>query len=52
MIDSQRRFVTNAILWTAKVAVPARGAPIAADEADFTANMDRKTLGAVKKKAE
>jgi hypothetical protein len=51
-IASQRRFVTNAILWTAKVAVPASGAPIAADEADFTANMDRKTLGAVKKKAE
>lgn len=51
-IDSQRRFILNSILWTAKVAVPAGGAAIAADEADFTANMDRKTLGAVKKKAE
>ena len=49
-IDSQRCFVANAILWTAKVNVPAAGAPIAVDEADFTANMDRKALGVAKPK--
>ena len=45
-IESQRRFIVNSILWTAKVSAPAS---IAVDEADFTANMDRKTLGMVKK---
>ncbi len=45
-IDSQRRFMLNAILWTAKVnAEPV----IKLDEADFTANMDKKTATAVKK---
>jgi hypothetical protein len=43
-IGSQRRFVTNAILWTAKLDVPKDGAPIVCDEADFTSNMDRKLL--------
>lgn len=47
-IDSQRRFMTNAILWTAKLAVPKGGAPVACAEDDFTANMDRKTLGLAK----
>jgi Trehalose utilisation len=47
-IDSQRRMVTNAILWTAKVDVPAAGAPIVLEEVDYTANMDRKTLGVAK----
>ncbi len=51
-IDSQRRFMTNAILWAAKVAVPANGAPIACAEEDFTANMDRKALGLAKKPAD
>ena len=51
-IDSQRRLVTNAILWTAKLDVPKNGAPIACDEADFTANMDRKLLLKSKKPAE
>ncbi len=50
-IDSQRRFALNAILWAAKVNLPAGGAAIAADEADFTANMDRKILGIAKQKA-
>jgi len=50
-IDSQRRFVANAILWAAKVNVPKDGAPIALDEADFTSNMDRKALGVAKTKA-
>ncbi len=49
-IDSQRRFVTNAILWAAKLTVPAAGAPIALDEADFTANMDKKTAPPAKAK--
>lgn len=48
-IDGQRRMVTNAILWAAKVAVPAAGAPIACEEGDFTANMDRKLVIAKKK---
>jgi len=48
-IDSQRRFVTNAILWTAKLDVPKDGAPIVCDEADFTSNMDRKLLLKAKK---
>lgn len=47
-IESQRRFVANAILWTAKVNVAAAGSPVVTDESDFTANMDRKTLGVKK----
>jgi type 1 glutamine amidotransferase len=47
-IDSQRRMITNAILWTAKVAIPQGGATVQLEEADYTANMDRKTLGVAK----
>lgn len=44
-IDDQRRFMLNAILWTAKVnSTPS----IKLDEADFTANMDGKTALAKK----
>lgn len=50
-IDSQRKMITNAILWAAKVEVPAGGAAIACEEADFTANMDRKLVIAKKEKA-
>ena len=50
-IDSQRKMITNAILWAAKVAIPVTGAPIACEETDFTANMDRKLVLAKKLKA-
>ncbi|MDB6074163.1 MAG: Trehalose utilization, partial [Verrucomicrobiaceae bacterium] len=50
-IDSQRRFIANAILWAAKINVPKDGAPIALDEADFTANMDAKPTPVAKIKA-
>jgi len=50
-IDSQRRFIANAILWSAKLNVPASGAAIAAEEADFTAYMDGKTAAAKKEPA-
>jgi type 1 glutamine amidotransferase len=46
-IESQRRLVLNAILWTAKHALPTSAGQL--DEADFTANLDRKALGVRKK---
>lgn len=45
-IDSQRRMVVNAILWSAKVNVPKDGAPVVLQEADFTSNMDSKPAAA------
>ncbi len=49
-IDSQRRLVTNAILWSAHVDVPQAGAPVTLDEADYSANMDRKIFAPAKTK--
>ena len=50
-VESQRRFMVNAILWTAKLPVPAAGAPVpACGEEQLKANWDRKALG-VKKPA-
>ncbi len=37
-----RRLVTNAILWTAGVEVPAEGAPVALDPADLNRHLDDK----------
>ena len=43
-IDSQRQLITNAILWTAGLEVPATGAPIGLPEDAFTKNLDRKVF--------
>jgi hypothetical protein len=40
--ESQRRLVTNAILWTAKVEVPESGAPVAMLPAQLALNLDAK----------
>lgn len=45
-IESQRRFMVNAILWAAKLPVPVEGAKVpACGEAELAKNWDRKTLG-------
>ena len=41
-VESQRRFVTNGILWSAKIDPPADGAKVALNPADLAANLDRK----------
>jgi hypothetical protein len=41
-IESQRRLVTNGILWSANVAVPAAGAPVAMETRDLARNLDDK----------
>jgi len=50
-VEAQRRLVVNGILWSAKVKVPANGAPVAIDATDLTSNMDRKVFVAAKPKA-
>jgi hypothetical protein len=40
--ENQRRFVTNGILWTAKVEVPNAGAPVSFNPAALAANLDSK----------
>jgi type 1 glutamine amidotransferase len=40
--DDVRRLVLNAILWTAKVEVPATGVESKVSEADLKRNLDRK----------
>ena len=50
-VEAQRRLVVNGILWSAKVNVPANGAPVTIDAADLTSNMDRKVFVAAKPKA-
>jgi len=42
--DDLRRLLTNAILWTAKVEIPAEGAPCVLDPKDLTTNLDFKGL--------
>jgi hypothetical protein len=50
-VESQRRFMVNAILWSAKLPVPDSGAPVpACGESELAANWDRKSIG-VKKAA-
>ncbi len=41
-VESQRRFVTNGILWSAKIEVPAAGAPVPFEPASLSANLDFK----------
>jgi type 1 glutamine amidotransferase len=43
--DQFRKLVLNAILWAAKVEVPATGVPSRVTEADLLANLDRKDGG-------
>ena len=43
LAESQRRLVTNGILWTAKVDIPASGAPVAMLPARLATNLDAKT---------
>ena len=45
-VESQRRFVTNGILWSAKIEVPAAGAPVPFDPASIGANLDFKPKAA------
>jgi hypothetical protein len=47
-LESQRRLVTNGILWTAKFEIPEGGAPVAFDPATLTANLDLKPKPAPK----
>jgi len=50
-IESQRRFMVNSILWTARLPVPEKGATVpACSTEDLALNLDRKALG-VKKPA-
>lgn len=42
--ESQRRLVTNGILWSAGLAVPEGGAPVACEAAQLKANLDRKVF--------
>lgn len=51
-IESQRRFVINSILWTAKLPVPEGGAPVKFDPASLNRNLDdkRTTIAAPAKK--
>lgn len=41
-IESQRKLVTNAILWTAGIELPTDGAPVAMDAGKLAGNLDRK----------
>ena len=49
-VESQRRLVVNGVLWSAKVELPAGGAPVKIEESDITSNMDRKSLPLAKPK--
>ena len=50
-IESQRRFLVNAVRWTAKLPVPEGGAKVpACGEAELAANWDRKALPLKKEK--
>jgi len=50
-VESQRRFVTNGILWTAGIEIPAGGAPVTFDPASISTNMDYKPKAAEAKPA-
>lgn len=47
-VESQRRLVTNGILWSAKIEVPATGAPVSFDPATLGTNFDAKAATAAK----
>jgi hypothetical protein len=46
LVESQRRLVINGILWSAKVEVPAEGAPVAMKPEQISTNMDAKPAAA------
>ena len=50
-VESQRRMVTNGILWTAKLEVPESGAKVDLDPADLAKNLDDKPKPAPKAEA-
>jgi hypothetical protein len=41
-VEGQRRFVTNGILWSAKIEIPETGAPVSFEAASIGANLDFK----------
>lgn len=41
-VEAQRRLVVNGILWSAKLPVPAAGAPVKCEDTDLTVNFDLK----------
>lgn len=47
-VESQRRLVTNGILWSAKIEIPEGGAPVAFEPGDIAKNMDDKPKPAPK----
>jgi hypothetical protein len=47
-VEGQRRFVTNGILWSAKLPVPQDGAPTPMAPGDIATNMDAKPAPAPK----
>lgn len=47
-VEAQRRLVVNGVLWSAKVDVPAAGAPVAFPPGDIAKNLDDKPKPAVK----
>ena len=49
-VESQRKLVTNGILWSAKMEVPAAGAPAAFSPAMLSANLDHKKPAAPAKR--
>jgi hypothetical protein len=48
LVESQRRLVTNGILWSAKIDVPAGGAKVPITPAQLAANLDAKPAVAAK----
>jgi hypothetical protein len=50
-LESQRKLVTNGILWTAKFEIPDGGAPVAFNPANLANNLDDKPKPAAKKPA-
>ena len=47
-LESQRRMVANAVLWTANLSVPESGAAVEMDPADLAKNLDDKSKTAAK----
>jgi hypothetical protein len=50
-VESQRRLVINGILWSAKIEVPAEGAPVRFEPASIGTNLDAKPAVAASKAA-
>jgi hypothetical protein len=45
-VESQRRFVVNGILWSAKIEVPENGASVTFEASELSKNLDAKTVPA------